>query len=69
MAKSAKTYNPGAARAWILQKREARLTDTTAAWFQKEWRKECLTLRMTAKRMTEKNWVEARSLGMHTPTL
>ena len=31
---------------------------------QKYWRKDCLKARMLAGTMTDKNWVEATSLGM-----
>lgn len=68
MAKAVKDHrskkNPQSYESWRRRSREMHANDKSHKWFQSEWRKLSLHDRMLNDRMTDKNWVEAKSLGI-----
>jgi len=57
--------NPQSHEAWNKRKTAINAADKSHKWFQTEWRKLCLHARMLADKMTDKNWVEAKALGIN----
>ncbi len=65
MAKSAKTLNPGAARAWQERKREGRAEDVIRRTSQEMWRRESILARVQRTgKVSDKNLKEMQLLRM-----